>query len=130
MLTAKYFIRSMAPLNLRVSSSTRMLSTPAPKQFEDIPGPRSYPFIGTALDYRNDKYTMSNVIKKRFAEFGPIYREAIFPGLPEQVVVCDPQDVETVFRMDGEWPKRPEGGDIFKKIMKEAGISTPGLFLS
>ena len=69
-------------------------------------------------------------MKKRIDEYGPIYREAIFPGLPEQVVVYNPKDVETVFRADREWPQRPEGGDLFPRIMKEAGIHTLGLFVS
>ncbi len=130
MLSAKNVLSaSLAPLRATVPCS-RLLTSPAPKPFKDIPGPKGLPLIGTALDYRNDKHTMSKVIKKRIDKYGPIYREAIFPGLPEQVIVHDPKDVETVFRAGGEWPQRPEGGDLFQRLMKESGIHTPGLFLS
>ena len=109
-----------------------MLTSPASalKPYEDIPGPKGYPFIGTALDYRNDKYTMSRVIKRRLDKYGSIYRETIFPGLPEQVMIFDPKDIETVFRADGEWPSRPVGGDLFDKILKASGIKSAGLLLS
>ena len=102
-------------------------SASTPKPYKDIPGPKGYPFIGTTLDYRNDKYTFSNVMKKRFDKYGPIYREKIFPGLAEQVIICDPSDVETVFRADGEWPNRPVGGDMIGEILKAAKIESAGL---
>ena len=95
-----------------------------PKQFKDIPGPKGYPFIGTALDNRNDKYTMSRVMKRRLDKFGHIYRETIFPGLPEQVVIFDPKDVETVFRADSEWPNRPV---LFQQLLKESVLTTVGI---
>ena len=97
------------------------------KQFKDIPGPKGYPLIGTALDYRNDMYTISRVIKKRLDKFGHIYREKIFPGLPEQVVIFDPKDVAAVFRSDSEWPNRPGGGEVNQKLQKESGINTVGV---
>ena len=88
-----------------------MLTSPAstPKPYEDIPGPKGYPIIGTALDYRNDKSSTSKVIKRRLDKYGPIYWERIFAGFPEQVMVFDPKDIEVVFRADGEWPSRPAG---------------------
>ena len=107
--------------------SPRALTSAAPKPFQDIPKPKGYPLIGTALDYRNDKYTFHRVIEKRLAKFGPIYREKMFPGLPEQVVVVDPKDVEAVFRSDSEWPMRPEGGDIFLQMLKDSGLTKMGI---
>ena len=132
--------RWTSPLLCAGPSNVRMLTVraaatpegsgpePQAKHFKDIPRPKGYPLIGTALDYRNDKYTMSRVIKRRLDKFGHIYRERIFPGFPEQVVIFDPKDVESVFRSDSEWPQRPEGGDIFKRLLKEADLN-PGLFL-
>ena len=142
MFPAKELLRSSVPTTTsrwtsRFRLSVRMLTVPAaatpegsgqpPKQFKDIPGPKGYPLIGTALDYRNDKYTISRVIKKRLVKFGHIYREKVFPGLPEQVVIVDPEDVAAVFRADSEWPNRPEGGEVFQKILKESGINTAGV---
>ena len=123
------------------STTYRQLSQPAaqdshdnradpkapPKPFKDIPGPRGYPFIGTALDYAGKNMSKMHVIlRSRYEKYGPIYREKLFPGMPEQVIIFDPNDVETVFRADGEWPNRPEGGEVFKKVRNEAGLA-PGI---
>ena len=139
MFAARELLRSSVPTTtIRWTRlSVRMLTVPVatpegsgqpPKQFKDIPGPKGYPLIGTALDYRNDKYTMSRVMKRRLDKFGSIYRETIFPGLPEQVVIFDPKDVEAVFRADSEWPNRPEGGELFHQLLKESGLTSVGLF--
>jgi len=92
------------------------------RPFKDIPGPRGLPLIGTALEYAksSNKYKMTQVIEQRVAKYGTIYREKMIPIMPEQVVICNPQDVETVFRADGPWPNRPEGGEIFHKMRKAA----------
>ena len=66
-------------------------------------------------------------MKRRLDKFGRIYRETIFPGLPEQVVIFDPKDVEAVFRADSEWPNRPEGGELFKQLLKESGLTSVGV---
>lgn len=98
----------------------------SPKPFKDIPGPRGYPLIGTALDYAGKNANMYTIFRNRYDKYGAIYREKLFPGMPEQIVIFDPDDVETVFRADGEWPNRPEGGEVFKKIREEAGLD-PGI---
>ena len=111
----------------RILSSEASGSAGTPKPFQDIPGPKGYPLIGTALDYRNDKYTIFRVMEKRFAKFGPIYREKMFPGMPEQVLVYLPEDIEAVFRADQEWPDRPEGGEFTQRLLEEAGITKSGI---
>jgi len=68
-------------------------------------------------------------MKQRVAKYGMIYREKIVPTLPEQVVIYNPQDVETVFRADGPWPNRPHGGEIFLKMRKAAKMET-GILMS
>ena len=139
MIAAKQWIRFSVPTaTFRWISpprpSVRTLTVPAaaspeqpPKQFKDIPGPKGYPLIGTALDYRNDKYTIHRVIQGRLDKYGRIYREKVFPALPEQVMIFDPKDIESVFRAESEYPHRPEGGDLFLQIMKECGITTKGV---
>ena len=63
------------------------------------------------------------------AKYGTIYREKMIPIMPEQVVISNPQDVETVFRADGPWPNRPEGGQIFHKMRKAANMQA-GILMS
>ncbi|XP_066264146.1 cytochrome P450 10-like [Branchiostoma lanceolatum] len=82
----------------------------AVRRFDEIPGPKGLPFIGTALDYsllgRFPIHTkMANSTIERYKTYGKIYREKIGPQ--EMVFVCDPKDIETVFRSDGRHPERP-----------------------
>ena len=103
-------------------------TTGIPRPYKDIPGPRGLPFVGTALEYAkpSNKYRMTQVMKRRVAKYGTIFREKVMPIMPEQVVICNPQDVETVFRADGPWPKRPIGAEVFHNLKKatkmQAGI--------
>ena len=101
------------------------------RPFRDIPSPRGLPFIGTALEYAksSNKYRMTQVMEQRVAKYGTIYREKMIPIMPEQVVISNPQDVETVFRADGPWPNRPEGGQIFHKMRKAANMQA-GILMS
>ena len=119
MLTTKQTLLLSATKSLRCC--TRLLSSPVvPKPFQEIPGPKGWPLIGTSLDYRNDKFTVFNVIQKRLDQYGPIYREKVFPGMPERVIIVEPDDIATVFRSDSEWPNRPEGGEMVQKLIKDS----------
>ena len=55
------------------------------KSFISIPGPKSYPLIGTLGSYfLTKKYQFDRLHwngKKKFEEFGPIVREEIVPGI-------------------------------------------------
>ena len=55
-------------------------------------------------DVRDKAY---KVFFSRVNELGPIFRERVVSTLPEMLIVCDPNDVEIVFRADGVWPIRP-----------------------
>ena len=111
----------------QLSAAAHEASNNEPKPFKEMPVPKGYPLIGTALDYAGKNMLKLHVVmRKRYDTYGPIYREKMFPGMPEQVVIFDPDDVEKVYRADGEWPNRPEGGEVFMKIRKEAGL-LPGI---
>ena len=95
------------------------------KPFSAIPGPKGLPFIGTVLEWvRSGKmFKMSDMIQERVERYGTIYREKMFPGLPEQVVIADPHDVETVFGAEGQWPFRQFGGECSGSCQKESKAS-------
>ena len=57
------------------------------------------------LDHR-DPLRIHKVVARRVTEYGRLYKEKMAPGLPEMVFVCDPDDVETVFRGSGKYPQR------------------------
>ena len=101
------------------------------RSLKEMPGPRGLPLFGTALEWarggRMDK--MSEVIRQRIDKYGTIYREKMFPGMPLQVVIAEPRDVEVTFRADGQFPFRPEGGEA--QIVARTKAKMPlGLFLS
>ncbi|KAL6423541.1 hypothetical protein ACFW04_010238 [Cataglyphis niger] len=81
------------------------------KPFEDIPGPKSLPIIGTLYkylpfigEYSFVKLDMNGLLKLK--RYGPLVREEIVPG--ESVVwVFRPEDIAKIFKAEtGLHPKR------------------------
>ncbi|XP_006825135.1 cytochrome P450 10-like [Saccoglossus kowalevskii] len=78
------------------------------KKFEDIPGPRGLPFIGSLLDYTIGPYQLDKLhlaAIERFREYGPIFKETI--GENTFINIIEASDVETLFRSSGKNPARP-----------------------
>ncbi|XP_073951399.1 cytochrome P450 302a1, mitochondrial [Choristoneura fumiferana] len=78
------------------------------KKFEDIPGPKSYPFIGTLHKYLPliGDYNAETLDKNawlNWRRYGELVRET--PGV-RVVHVYDPEDIEAVFRQDDRYPAR------------------------
>ncbi|XP_078598371.1 putative cytochrome P450 49a1 [Branchiostoma floridae x Branchiostoma japonicum] len=81
----------------------------AARPFEEIPGPKGLPVIGTALDYAPFgrfpiKTNMRDSYRERTKTYGRIYRERIGPR--ELVVISDPKEIEKVYRNEGRYPER------------------------
>ncbi|XP_078670198.1 putative cytochrome P450 49a1 [Branchiostoma floridae x Branchiostoma belcheri] len=79
------------------------------RPFEEIPGPKGLPFIGTAWDYSPfGRFPMKTKFMESFKErtktYGRIYREKLGPI--DFVVISDPKEIEKVFRNEGRYPKR------------------------
>lgn len=80
------------------------------KSFEEIPGPKGLPIVGTLFDYfkkdglRFNK--MHEAYQKRAIEHGPIYKEKI--ATISTVVVSDPHEYSKVIRSEGRYPIRRE----------------------
>ncbi|XP_011307740.1 cytochrome P450 302a1, mitochondrial [Fopius arisanus] len=82
-----------------------------PRPFEEIPGPKSLPLIGTLHRYLPvvGDYSFKKLHKtgaKKLAEFGPLVREEIVPGV-HLVLVFKPEDIAEVFKSEiGKFPER------------------------
>ncbi|XP_055896679.1 cytochrome P450 27C1-like [Biomphalaria glabrata] len=96
-----------------VTSSTTMSSNQSEvKPFESIPGPGGiykWPIIGTLLHYkpftRHTPETLHEFLNEQFDKYGPVVKLRLGPTV---VVLSDPKDMETVFRHEGKYPKRPQ----------------------
>uniref|UniRef100_A0A0B7ATN8 Cytochrome P450 n=1 Tax=Arion vulgaris TaxID=1028688 RepID=A0A0B7ATN8_9EUPU len=112
-------INKLPPRNV-YSAQSVLLSTAAPgvhignvpnsKPFEDIPGPKgiyTWPVIGTMLHFKPFTdivaETSHRLINQMFEKYGPIVKLRFGETL---VMVCDPKDMETVFRNEGKYPVR------------------------
>ncbi|KAJ8732093.1 hypothetical protein PYW08_014823 [Mythimna loreyi] len=78
------------------------------KRFEEIPGPTSYPVVGTLYKYAPfiGDYNAEAVDKNawlNWRRYGSLVRET--PGV-RLLHVYDPQDIEAVFRQDHRYPAR------------------------
>ncbi|XP_078598369.1 putative cytochrome P450 49a1 [Branchiostoma floridae x Branchiostoma japonicum] len=107
-------VRSLAALNTtyRLQSTRAEESVAydtAARPFEEIPGPKGLPLIGTALEYSPFgrfpiKTNLRSSYRERTKIFGSIYREKIGPL--DLVVISDPKEIEKVFRNEGRYPER------------------------
>nr|AID54852.1 cytochrome P450 CYP302A1 [Helicoverpa armigera] len=78
------------------------------KSFEEIPGPKSYPVVGTLYKYMPfiGDYNVEALDKNawlNYRRYGNLVRET--PGV-NLLHVYDPEDIETVFRQDHRYPAR------------------------
>ncbi|BFZ24576.1 hypothetical protein BsWGS_27614 [Bradybaena similaris] len=78
------------------------------KPFKDIPGPKgiyTWPLIGTMLHFKPftkiEPASIQILVDEMFDKYGNIFKIQLGQDL---VMVCDPKDVETVFRNEGRYP--------------------------
>ncbi|XP_074102939.1 cytochrome P450 302a1, mitochondrial [Cotesia typhae] len=82
-----------------------------PRPFEDIPGPKSLPIIGTLYKYLPyiGEYNFNKLHKngfKKLSKYGPLVKEEIVPGV-NIVWVFRPEDIAEIFKAEvGKHPER------------------------
>ncbi|XP_063220343.1 cytochrome P450 302a1, mitochondrial isoform X2 [Bacillus rossius redtenbacheri] len=96
---------------IRFNTCIRLESTSVkPKNFCDIPGPRSLPLVGTLWKYAPmiGEYEFTRLHwngLRKYQKYGQIVREEIVPGVPI-VWVFSPEDIGRVFKAEGRYPER------------------------
>ncbi len=88
----------------------------AARPFLSLPGPRSFPLLGTLPhylpavgSYSFDRLHWNGASKLRQFQC-PAVRERIVPGV-DVVWLFAPEDIRTMFAVEGKYPSRRQGGD-------------------
>ncbi len=80
-------------------------SPPAVRQYNEIPKPKF--FLGVNWELIKNPKILVEYVAKQVRQYGKIYRDKGFPGIPEFLYVADPNDIEKVFRVgDKGYPMR------------------------
>lgn len=97
------------------------------RPYNEIPGPKGLPFVGTLFDYVRDKgHTKIHQIQKDRAEqYGEIYREKILDY--DTVTISNPDDIQYLFRNEGKYPQREPLFPLWMKY-KEDRKQAHGVF--
>uniref|UniRef100_A0AC35GE01 Cytochrome P450 n=1 Tax=Panagrolaimus sp. PS1159 TaxID=55785 RepID=A0AC35GE01_9BILA len=102
----------------RFASSAASVSTPtinaSPSEttsgiirsFNEIPGPKGIPFLGTLPNYRKRENVENygNILLKMYETYGPLVKENIGWGRCYVVHVFDPEDSKVIFQNEGKIP--------------------------
>nr|XP_053629407.1 cytochrome P450 302a1, mitochondrial-like isoform X1 [Cherax quadricarinatus] len=80
------------------------------RPFEEIPGPRSLPLVGTLYHYFPliGQYSFSRLHHtglRKLRQFGPIVRERLLEGVT-LLLLFDPRDIEVMYATEGRYPMR------------------------
>jgi len=111
----------------RVTMAVAAKAASAIKAFSEIPGPKCFPLIGSAYQYRfgNFKKTEYHLaLMDMFKTYGPIVKENL--GGKEIVHVFDPDDMKTVYNNEGKWPVIPPLQETTQLYRQQKEMS-PGL---
>ena len=106
------------------SAHTQIVQEIPAKSFDEMPGPKGLPLIGTLLDYSKDLgggmrgyQRMHEMQQQRAQQYGPIFREKIFNR--QTVTISNPNDVEYLFRNEGKWPRRDPPFPLWEKYTQD-----------
>ncbi|KAK2588152.1 hypothetical protein KPH14_004202 [Odynerus spinipes] len=101
------------------------------KNFEDMPGPKSLPFVGTLYKYIPfiGEYSLTRLYEtgiKKLEQYGPLVREEIIPGV-QMVLVYRPEDIAKVFQAEGGlYPERRSHLALLKYRQDRSDIYNTG----
>lgn len=124
--------RYKQPVRIGQQSLIRLQQTQAVenvevKPYNEIPGPKGLPVVGTLLDYVRDKgHTRIHRIQQdRVQQYGEIYRAKILNY--DTVTISNPDDVQYLFRNEGKYPQREPSFPLWMKY-KEDRKQAHGVF--
>ncbi|XP_011500081.1 PREDICTED: cytochrome P450 302a1, mitochondrial [Ceratosolen solmsi marchali] len=106
-------------------------ASPTLRPFDEIPGPRALPLIGTLYKYLPfiGEYDFKKMHKNgaaKYAKYGPLVREEIVVGEPI-VWVFRPEDIAEVFKADtGHYPERRSHRALFKYRKDRSNLYNTG----
>uniref|UniRef100_A0AC34FC64 Cytochrome P450 n=1 Tax=Panagrolaimus sp. ES5 TaxID=591445 RepID=A0AC34FC64_9BILA len=91
-------------INAPASESTA--AAPSIRSFDQIPGPKGVPFLGTLPNYRKRESVenYANILLKMYETYGPLVKENIGWGRGSVVHVFDPNDSKIIFQNEGKIP--------------------------
>ncbi|KAJ9595930.1 hypothetical protein L9F63_012877, partial [Diploptera punctata] len=83
----------------------------SPRPYEEIPGPKPLPVLGNAWRFipgLGDLHRVRevNFIKELRKKYGDIIKISGIPGRSDIVLLFDADEIEKVFRNEGQWPIR------------------------
>ncbi|XP_076448782.1 cytochrome P450 27C1-like [Babylonia areolata] len=93
------------------------------RSFEEMPGPKGYPVVGTLLEYLQKKNhgRMHEIQRRNHRLYGTIFKEPFGPA--KNVCVADPSIVEEILRSEGQFPNRPpyESWVLYNRLRNRRG---------
>ncbi|CAH3041019.1 unnamed protein product [Pocillopora meandrina] len=104
---------------IRMQQTRAAMENVDTKSYDQIPGPKGLPLVGTLFDYvRNKGHTRVHEIQaERVQEYGEIYREKLL-GL-DTVTISNADDVQYLFRNEGKYPQREPQFPLWMKYKEE-----------
>ncbi|XP_071452498.1 probable cytochrome P450 301a1, mitochondrial [Hetaerina americana] len=96
------------------------------KPFEEIPGPKALPLIGNTLCFfpgigEYSGLELDDLSRKMNEKFGPISRFSGVLGRRDMVIIFRPEDMETTFRNEGQWPFREgiQSMEYYRNVLRK-----------
>eukprot|EP00112_Aurelia_sp_Birch-Aquarium-sp1_P021491 Seg5807.2 transcript_id=Seg5807.2/GoldUCD/mRNA.D3Y31 product="1 25-dihydroxyvitamin D" protein_id=Seg5807.2/GoldUCD/D3Y31 len=91
--------RNIAALSAEIQRNSAEI-----KDYESLPGPKLYPFVGNP-DYLKDGFKNMHLTQLgHVRKYGPFYKDKILSS--DIVVLTDPEVAEEVYRSEDKWPFR------------------------
>lgn len=111
--------RNIAALSAEIQRNSAEI-----KDYESLPGPKLYPFVGNP-DYLKDGFKNMHLTQLgHVRKYGPFYKDKILST--DIVVLTDPEVAEEVYRSEDKWPFRDFStvlGVFFEEREKLLGMS-------
>ena len=105
-------------------------SATIPKDFSEVPGPKSYPFVGNMLgfcteDGNRDPTETIHILENAWNQHGDVVKLVAPIFRPNTVFLYDPDHVEQVYRAAGSAPYRP-GFDALRYVRGNDPLTNQG----